>query len=63
MRHFRAGKGVVNALTFTPCGRTLHCIESADFGLPHEDVHWLDVGTGQITRTLYLREQAWRSAL
>ena len=63
MRHFRAGKGVVNALTFTPCGRTLHCVESKDLHAPHEAVHWLDVERGQLTRTLNLREDAWRQAV
>jgi WD40 repeat protein len=63
MRHFRAGKGVVNALTFTPCGRTLHCVESKDFWEPHEAVHWLDVDRGQRARTLDLCEGAWKQAL
>lgn len=63
MRHFRAGKGVVNALTFTPCGRTLHCIESKDPDAPHAAVHWLDVERGQLTRTLYLNEDAWWQAV
>ncbi len=63
MRHFRAGKGVVNALTFTPCGRTLHCVESKDLHAPHEAVHWLDVERGQLARTLDLREDAWRQAV
>jgi|GEM_PF-4010553 len=63
MRHFRAGKGVVNALTFTPCGRTLHCIESKDPDAPHAAVHWLDVERGQRARTLYLNEDAWWQAV
>lgn len=62
MRHFRAGKGVVNALTFTPCGRTLHCIESKDPHAPHEAVHWLGVDRGQLVRTLDLRETAEQRA-
>jgi WD40 repeat protein len=62
MRHFRAGKGVVNALAFTPCGRTLHCIESKDLHAPHEAVHWLDVERGQLARTLDLNEEVRRHA-
>jgi WD40 repeat protein len=63
MRRFRAGKGVVNALAFTPCGRTLHCVESKDLHAPHEGVHWLDVERGQLARTLYLNEEAWRQTV
>lgn len=63
MRRFRAGTGVVNALTFTPCGRTLHCVESKDLNAPHAAVHWLDVERGQRARTLYLNEDAWWQAV
>jgi WD40 repeat protein len=65
MRRFQVGTGPVVGLQFTPDGSTLLCTESK--GIEHPDhhrlVHWLDLKTGTLTRSLDLCEDAWRRSV
>src|SRR5262245_47869523 len=55
MRHFRAGKGTVAALSFTPDGESLVWGETDGGEWPaYRAVHWIDPRTGERQRTLDL---------
>ena len=63
MRHLRAGDGLIMDLLFTPDGKLLVCVEAGrDDRIPRA-VHWLDPRTGELQRTLYLREDAWLQSI
>jgi WD40 repeat protein len=63
MRRFRSGEGTIAALSFTPDGRSLVCVEAGREEHTHRAVHWLDPRTGRRRRTLELREDAWRQSI
>jgi WD40 repeat protein len=62
MRQFTCGEGTIAALSFTPNGKSLMCVEAGEEDV-HRAVHWLDPLTGEQQRTLDLREDAWRQAI
>lgn len=63
MRHFQAGEGRIESLSFTSDGRSLVCVEADGKEHIHRAVHWLDPRTGGRQRTLDLREDAWQRAI
>jgi WD40 repeat protein len=63
MRHLQAGTGTIEALSFTPDGGSLVCVEADRKEDIHRAVHWIDPRTGEHQRTLDLREDAWRQSI
>src|SRR5947207_15088831 len=63
MRRFQAGEGTVAALSFTPDGESLVCVEAGENERLHRTVHWFDPRSGEPRRTLDLREDAWRQSI
>jgi WD40 repeat protein len=63
MRYLQSGEGTVAALSFSPDGGSLVCVEAGGKMHLHRAVHWLDPRTGEHRRTLDLREDAWRQSI
>jgi WD40 repeat protein len=63
MRDFRAGEGTIAALSFTPNGESLVCVEAIGKGHLRRAVHWIDPRTGEQQRALDLCEDAWRQSI
>jgi WD40 repeat protein len=65
MRRFQVGTGPVVGLHFASDGTTLLCTEGrgAESYSGHRAVHWLDLKTGTLVRSLDLCEDAWRRSV
>jgi WD40 repeat protein len=66
MRRFQTGTGPVTGLQFTPDGASLVCLEGHKgerWSGTHRAVHWIELKTGTVTRSLDLNEDAWRKSI